>query len=143
MPNRPGFPTWFRILESVRKISLDGQRSFTAAELAQEAALERVGSATEQQLASGWLSKFVRWGYVVHDGTAKPEGANRWIRKYQITKFGKMCEPTKGGSYTVPLNRLIAAAREFEAAYGKKEEALAWRQFLQVLNDIDSRRDGR
>lgn len=143
MPKGPGFPTWFRILESVRKISLDGARSFTAAELAAEVGFERAGTATEQQLASGWLSKFVRWGYVVHDGTEKPEGAPRWIRKYQITKFGKMVEPTKGGSYTVPLNRLIVAAREFEQAYGKKEEALAWRQFIQVLNEIDSKRDGR
>ncbi len=123
MPKSSGFPVWFQILESVRKLSQNGSRSFVASELAE---------------AAGWLSKFVRWGYVLHDGSEVPaEGSKRWIRKYKITKFGLMCEPTPGGTFSVPLNRLIAAARDFQAAYGKKEESLAWREFIQVLDGID------
>jgi len=138
-PKSAGFPSWFRILESARKLSLNGGRPFTAAELAEAAAIEGTERSQPHHIASGWLSKFVRWGYVLQDGVVpRAEGdKGRWIRQYKMTKYGLTCEPGASGSSAIGLKRLVAAARTLEEAYGQKAEALAWREFLKVLEEID------
>src|ERR1041385_4534703 len=129
-----GIPPWFQILESARKLSLNGGRPFTAAELAEAAAIEGTERSKPHHLASGWLSKFVRWGYVLQDGVVpRAEGdVGRWIRQYRMTKFGLTCEPTGKGSTAIGLRKLVAAARALQEAYGQKAEALVWREFLRV-----------
>jgi hypothetical protein len=134
-----GIPPWFQILESARKLSLNGGRPFTAAALAEAAEIQGTERSQPHHLASGWLSKFVRWGYVLQDGTVPREenAGGRWIRQYRMTKFGLTCEPTGKGQAAVGLKKLVAAARSLQEAYGQKSEALAWREFLRVLEEID------
>lgn len=89
MANKP----WFDILLAVRKASLDGQRPITAQDVSREAKIRDTEKSSADQIASAWLGKFLRWGYVVVDGSAK--GDRRWIRTYKVTRWGLEFKPSK------------------------------------------------
>jgi hypothetical protein len=83
---------WWTVLQAVRKASLDGKRPFTALDVSREAKIEATERSRPEQLASAWLGKFHRWGYVLPDGSAK--GEKRWVRTFTITEYGlKRPEP--------------------------------------------------
>lgn len=77
---------WWDVLQAVRRVSLAGERLFTAVDVAREAGIEGTERSAPGDIASAWLGKFVRWGYVIQKGTAK--GEKRWIRTYEVTKYG-------------------------------------------------------
>lgn len=77
---------WWDVLEAVRRVSLAGERPFTSMDVAREAGIKATERSSPERIASAWLGKFQRWGYIVQKGTA--EGAKRWIRTYTITKYG-------------------------------------------------------
>lgn len=77
---------WWAVLQAVRRASLDGTRPFTALDVSREAKLEDTDASKGSQIASAWLGKFHRWGYVLPEGSAK--GEKRWIRTFKITKYG-------------------------------------------------------
>lgn len=81
---------WFSILEAARQLSEDG---FTAEELAQEAEIEGTEISKPAKIASAWLSKFHRWGYVLQAGTAS--SGRRWVRVWKLTDWGFEYEPGK------------------------------------------------
>jgi len=81
--------TWMDVLEAVRKLSEAGE--FTAPDLAKEARIKKGEKSTADQIASAWLGKFCRWGYVIRKGTIP--GQKKWIRMYEITKFGREFTP--------------------------------------------------
>ena len=73
---------WYLILKAARK--LDPLTSYALA--------GEVG--TTVNIASAWLGKFCRWGYVVRVGSAR--GARRWVRVYELTRWGRRFKPKKG-----------------------------------------------
>lgn len=78
---------WWGVLLAVRRASHDGERKFTAIDLASEARFEDTEASSKEKLAAGWLSKMARWGYVKRSGSAK--GESRWIRTFELTEYGK------------------------------------------------------
>lgn len=59
-------PSWYRILEACRRLS----EPFGSIELAAACKSPKL----DAHSASGWLSKFVRWGYVAPAGSRKAKG---------------------------------------------------------------------
>jgi len=72
---------WHDILQVVRGLaSRKGQ--FTSRDLASAAKMRLA-------VASGWLGKFARWGYVKRVGAvAMEEGSQRWLRLFELTRYG-------------------------------------------------------
>lgn len=125
-------PAWWKLLLVVRKIS--GHRSgegkvFTAADFAGAADLGASKKASAHQMASGWLSKFCKWGYVVRAGSA-PGEKKKWIRLYQITKYGRECELMPG------LDALLQAVLQVEEVRGGSGEEEAWEALMKVVRKI-------
>lgn len=40
------------------------------------------------RVASAWMYKFERWGYVLRHGTMSSGGKRRWARYFKLTKWG-------------------------------------------------------
>jgi len=89
MKKSPKSPrNWLLVLEACRRVAArakDGQ--FTAAEVALEAKIKATGKSTAQRIASAWLGKFYRWGYVMRVGSKS--GSTRWIGLYELTSWGE------------------------------------------------------
>lgn len=70
--------TWYEVLLAARKsASKDGL--LTSESLA-------LGTGLPVKTASAWLSKFVRWGYCLREGSET--GKARWVRTFKLTKYG-------------------------------------------------------
>lgn len=153
---------WFEILEICRAITSKSP-SFTASELSQAAQIEDVpprpkpdGSgmtegSKKEQIASAWLSKFVKWKYAVVSG--KKEGTRRPANTYSLTDLGKTCVLREGRasaglgaaepspavpSETLKLStaKLVDAIYEFCAKRGSKEEETAFQAMLILTQEI-------
>lgn len=77
---------WWSILEAMRSVAAR-KGEFSSRDLAPAAELS-IG------VASGWLSKFVRWGYARRVGSEAGNG--RWLRLYSITRYGATRKPPAG-----------------------------------------------
>lgn len=82
----PGERTWWKVLLAIRQASLGGTRPFTVQDVANAVQMQGTERSTKEDMASAWVGKFVRWGYVRHEG--KADGPVRKIRTFQITKYG-------------------------------------------------------
>jgi len=72
--------------------------AFTAADLAHAAKFEATERSKPEDIAAGWISKLVRWGYLRR--AASPERDNerragRPVQWYELTAWGKMKEKPK------------------------------------------------
>lgn len=101
---------WFNILKAARKCAEGEDRTVTAAELAAAARIP-------PDVASAWLGKFARWGYVLRTGRdtsrrGRPQTVytiTRWGMEFRakakVTKMPrrlKVANPKKGsGAYTL------------------------------------------
>lgn len=98
---------WYTILEAVRVCAMKdpeepkkGLKPFTARELAVQAHI-KVGppkadakkELTPELVASAWLGKMVNWGYVARAGSSAGKDGGRWVRLYEITKWGLKYRP--------------------------------------------------
>jgi hypothetical protein len=90
-PEMPGKP-WYAVLLAARKASLDRKRPFTASDVAREAGIKGTKVSSAERIASAWLGKFHRWGYVLRTGSAK--GEKRWIGIYEMTDWGMRFKPS-------------------------------------------------
>jgi hypothetical protein len=139
---------WFEILKTARTLSRDGASTFTSADLARAAGLEdtmpsaiargpnmgQMGKgSTAQQIASGWLSKFQKWGYVTVAGKIQT-GAPRPAFVYAMTKDGLNCELRQG--LKAKLFKLIEAVNLLKEVKGKAAEASAWKELLKVVDEV-------
>ncbi len=70
---------WYGILKAARRIAVDG--IVTSDKLA-----EAIGD--ETRIASAWLGKFYRWGYVLRVGRQNGSGRGRPRTVYQLTSWG-------------------------------------------------------
>ncbi len=81
-----------------------GKRAFTASALASEAGIQAtIGDdgfpiSTALDIASAWLGKMVRWGYVLRAGSEPSTGGKGWARLYILTSFGVNRRPPKASS---------------------------------------------
>jgi hypothetical protein len=141
MPHQtPETPPWFRVLKAARKLSPRDTHHFTAVQLAAEAEIEstidpKTGKVISRgsQIASAWLSKFVRWGYV--DFVEKIDaGGIRPTNSYVLTKVGRKCEVTEG--CPSKLTRLIEAVQVFEKARRTRNEEDAYAALIQVSIEV-------
>lgn len=126
--------SWYRILQAACRLCQDGKTEFTSHMLAREAGLHgpRAG-----QVASAWLAKFVRWGYVSKRRKAIPlPHGGRPSNAYLVTEKGRDCAPREGR--VSQLHRLVGAVREFEGAKTAGRRANAWAALLSVTSEVEA-----
>jgi len=75
---------WYDVLKAARRIATR-KGVFNSTDLAEEARIEPTAKSGAHQIASAWLGKFVRWGYVVRAG--HEPGERSW-RGYSLTPWG-------------------------------------------------------
>jgi hypothetical protein len=127
-------PPWFRVLEAARRLSPRASHRFTAAQLAAEAGILDTKKSRGSQIASAWLSKFVRWGYV--DFVEKIDaGGIRPTNAYAVTQAGHDCEVTEG--CPSKLSRLIGAVRAFEKARRTAKEDVAFAALIRQAEEVE------
>jgi hypothetical protein len=80
---------WYSVLKIVRRIA-SRKEVFNSTDLAQEAGIKDTEKSEAHQIASAWLGKFVRWGYVVRAG--QEPGERSW-RGYRLTSWGARFRP--------------------------------------------------
>jgi DNA-binding PadR family transcriptional regulator len=154
---------WFEILEICRAISSTSP-SFTAPDLAVAAKIEDIpprpkpdGSgitegSKKEQIASAWLSKFVKWKYAIVSGK-KDTGGRRPANLYSLTEAGKTCVLREGrastdlGTQAIPatpltspdrlkLAGLVDAFYDFAAKRGTKQEEEAFQSILFAMEEL-------
>lgn len=143
--------TWFEILKSARILS--AKAPFASSDLAREAGLkdtfpsvitrgDRAGQmgkgSTAEKIASGWLSKFKKWGYVevvekVQMGN--PKATYAW----RVTKEGMDCELKDG--IRKRFDKLLEASKALRELRGKKSEHEAWKDFLKTLAEVEGKEE--
>lgn len=72
--------TWFKLLKAVRTL----KAPITSVKLAEKVDLE-------VSVASAWLAKFTRWGYLLRGPATR--GSVRWLRTYTLTRWGLRVDP--------------------------------------------------
>lgn len=127
--------SWFDVLEAARKLSPDDARNFTAHDLAVAAGIRDTTSSTASQIATAWLSKFVRWKYVAVVGKVDGE-SGRQTSSYRLTDVGRTCEPKEGRNSR--MERLLEAVRAYQKAKGGKGDAAAYAQLMKVADEVES-----
>lgn len=128
-----GVPPWFRALEAARELSPKDTHHFTAVQLAAQAGIGDTEKSRGSQIASAWLSKFVRWGYVnfvekIDAGGVRPTNS------YVVTKLGRECEVTEG--CPSKLAGLISAVRAFEKARRTQKEEAAFAAMIRRADEV-------
>jgi len=87
---------WFDVLKAARNVGSEVKKGsarvipFTAAQLADEAGFKATEHSRSTDIAAGWISKLVRWGYVrrVQSQTAQQSEGGRPQMLYELTKWG-------------------------------------------------------
>jgi len=131
----PKAAPWFETLLAARQLSPDPKHFFTAAQLAQAADIQPGPRSTREQIASAWMSKFVKWGYALSVG--KIEGAGvRMNNTYVVTDKGHAAEPREGRA--TQLDHLVEAVRAFQAAVGTRNEAGAYKRMVDACDAIEA-----
>jgi predicted ArsR family transcriptional regulator len=120
---------WYQILEVVRSLSGKSGKSFTAHDLTQAADLPQV------QIASHWLYKFRKWGYVEVVGTAAGSGI-RPLNVFEITDKGRECKARAGRE--AQLRRLAEAVRAFQKARRTPREESAYQVLIKLCDEVES-----
>lgn len=93
---------WFLVLDHTREIARGREKKdpkkavFAAEELAKKTGLP-------DNVASAWLGKFCRWGYVVRVGKAPSKGRFRTL--YSLTTWGIEFVRKKKGSVSTKLKK--------------------------------------
>jgi len=90
---------WFDVLKAARRVGSRREKNvveavpFTAAQLAHEAGFADTARSRATDIAAGWISKLVRWGYAKRSGRLKSDSAasgGRPVAVYELTKWGLM-----------------------------------------------------
>lgn len=134
----PGnFEGWFGILEACRKLGKNGA-VITSERLNDEMNFRETDEATPLQIASAWLGKFAKWGYVERGESDKSKVGLRGGRPpstYTMSKLGNTC-PDRPGR----LTRLLQHVEALRAARGTPDENQIY-QDLFILADIIKKND--
>lgn len=128
---------WFGILEAVRLVS-KAQDPFKAEDLAREVGVRSAGTATSKQIASAWLGKFCRWGYVERVSSGYGQSVPPPPTTYTLTDEGRSC--TKWEKTSSRLARLAAAVRAYQAARGARGEEAAFNMLVRITDEVEKAR---
>jgi hypothetical protein len=120
---------WFSLLTLARELSPDSKATFTAPHLAAQAGFKE----RDVKIASGWLYKFRKWGYVDVVGTVQG-GSIRPLNVYVVTEKGHACKPRAGRE--LQLRQLLEAVAAFKRARGTKVEAAALAALYKLADGI-------
>jgi hypothetical protein len=82
---------WFQVLKAARRSAIDGR--ITSEALAD--AMSTKGPPVPVKVASAWLGKFVRWGYVLREESDQNGLPGRPKANYRMTKWGLNREAPK------------------------------------------------
>lgn len=121
---------WFNLLQLARGLSPKQKDTFTVRDLAKKAGWE----GKDMQIASGWLYKFRKWGYVNVVGTEEV-GSVRPLNVYVVTPKGHECKPRAGRE--VQLKALLEAIGELRVAMGTKNQAKALQKVFELAVQIE------
>lgn len=126
---------WFEVLKAARELSPDGA-TFTAAGLASMAHIQETSKSTPEKIAAGWISKFLKWGYVKR--TSKAEQDHRLVQWYVVTPYGHACAPREASASQ--LDRLCQAVRAYEEVkvVGPKERQ-AWKNLIHLCGEFETK----
>jgi hypothetical protein len=127
---------WFEVLKAARHLADHGTSSFTAHALGEAAGFERTADSTVDKIAYGWLSKFLRWGYVRRVASEKGVSGRR-VQTYTVTTDGDTCVPKEGNRGK--LERLTEAVRGLERYRGTKHEAAAFASLIKICEEVERR----
>lgn len=136
MITNKGGDGWFGILEACRSLGKGG-RSFTSADLV--GSIPAAGDlSTKAQIASGWLGKFAKWGYLERGEPIKNEGhAGRPMSTYTLTKLGLTCTERPGR-----LTRLLKHIRALKDARGTKQETALYGELFDLAQEVEENKAG-
>lgn len=132
----PKSSPWFEILLVARKLSPDLRHLFTAAQLAEAARIAPGPRSAPAQIASAWMSKFVKWGYATRVGGIEGAGV-RMANTYAVTDKGHAAEPREGRA--AQIERLVAAVRAYQAARGTRGEAGSFKNLVDTCDAIEGK----
>lgn len=131
---------WHEILCAARRV-FPRKTPFTAAHLAAAANLRDAAKSNKIKMAYGWLSKFLRWGYVERAGTiSDPEG--REMQAYRMTDVGIDCEIREGRESKI--KRHSQAVKDYKKAIGTRSEEASLSALVKLCEEIKAiERGGR
>lgn len=84
---------WYDILKAARRVgsreTKEGLEAlpFTAAQLAEAAGFKSTAKSRSNDIAAGWISNFVRWGYILR-GKRRDSRGGRPVMEYSLTTWG-------------------------------------------------------
>jgi predicted ArsR family transcriptional regulator len=120
---------WFRLLELARVLSPKPRDTFTVRDLAKKVGWE----GKDVQIASDWLYKFRKWGYVDVVGT-EPSGAVRPLNVYVVTQKGRDCKAR--ANRETQLRTLLEVISKFQEVRGTKSESKAIKELFDLATEI-------
>lgn len=125
-------PGWFEILEAAKKLGDD----FTGSSLGAAVGLIGTKESSPTQIASAWLLKFEKWGYVQRTGTV-PSGGPRPSVTWVVTKKGQECRLQE--SLESRFARLLSAVKGYQESIGKGQagETTAWKKLCKIAGEVD------
>jgi hypothetical protein len=127
---------WFEILEACRKLAKNG--TFTSADLVAAVRFTSSGKSTPAQIASGWLGKFAKWGYLERGEPMPRQGeVGRPMTPYKMTELGETCTERPGR-----LTRLLKHIRAIEKARGTKDEGPLYAELFTLADEIEDNKIG-
>jgi hypothetical protein len=131
----PGnFEGWYGILGACRKLGKDGC-FFTAQNLADAMKFQAADATTPTQMASAWLGKFAKWGYVERGEPDKTQiglSGGRPPSTYRMSDLGNECEERPGR-----LTRLLNHIRALGKARGSPQESQLYNDLFPLADRIE------
>jgi hypothetical protein len=108
---------------------------FVAQDFVRAASIEKTDASQSSQIATAWLSKLARWGYLKI--VRKQAGAvGRPMNVYVVTKKGRECDLEEG--IKAKFDRLVAAAVDYKAAHALPTAAAVRKQLFKVLDEVSA-----
>ena len=126
--------TWFEMLKAARELA-EKDPEFVALDFVKAAKIERTEGSAASQLATAWLSKLVKWGYL--EVVRKQGGAvGRPVNVFAVTKKGRECDLEEG--LKTKFDRLVAAVHDYKVAQTLPTTAAARKQLFKVLDEVSA-----
>lgn len=125
--------TWFEVLMAAREF----KDPFTKDDLADAAGISAGPKSSPGRIASAWLTKFARWGYVRRVGEIKGAGI-RPTYQYKVTEKGAAVKLREG--VDTQIKRLIETIAAFKEARGTRDEARAYKDLVDLCDETEKLR---
>lgn len=134
---------WFDILQVAKILSKDGE-SFSAEQLAESAKIAAGPKSDAKKMAYGWISKFLKWGYIKRTLVLKQEKV-RDTQGYTVTKSGFECVVRAGKNDRIQeledaVDMLLGVIQDFAIKRKTKEGEASFEAMISMAQEIISAR---